>query len=114
MPIQTPPKNEPNSVFPPILAEGYSIGGSENEAKVNNDRLKFSQAALEPVSLERGRPGWIMPSLVGLTPRESIRVLQGHLLHLEVQGTGIVSSQVPESGKTIAEGGTIRLILAEP
>jgi cell division protein FtsI (penicillin-binding protein 3) len=92
--------------------------------QIFRDKLKISQSSVSPafdVKLlraenenENASSGWVMPSLKGLTPRESMRILQGHDLHLEMSGTGIVSGQIPDVGKTVAEGGTIRLILSEP
>ena len=58
-----------------------------------------------------------MPSLVGLTPREAIETLQASgasKFQLEVQGNGVVRSQAPESGRTIASGVVIKLFLGEP
>lgn len=87
------------------------------------DKIHLTEAApIKPVDLkllwqegkEKGDAGWIMPSLKGLTPRESMRVLQGHHFQLGITGSGIVSSQKPEEGMKIAEGDSIRLILAEP
>ncbi len=91
------------------------------------DQLKLTQAAyqtlvspeadivLQRSEAEAHRPsGWIMPSLKGLSPREVVRILKGHRLCLEVVGTGVVSSHLPEEGKAIADGGTIRLMLTEP
>jgi hypothetical protein len=90
---------------------------------VIKDRIRLSEAS--PVRLieyklqwqdgkEKGEAGWIMPSLKGLTPRESMRILQGHHFQLELVGDGIVSEQKPEVGQKIAEGDSIRLVLEEP
>ncbi len=57
---------------------------------------------------------WLMPSLVGLTPREAIQILQGHSFRLEMRGVGIIASQVPAAGKKLGEKDTIRLVFAEP
>jgi hypothetical protein len=57
---------------------------------------------------------WNMPSLIGLSPREALRAFKGHGFHVEVTGSGVISSQVPEAGKTLVEGDKIRLILNEP
>ncbi len=61
-----------------------------------------------------GHVVWRMPLLQGLTAREAILAVQGHKFQLEVQGVGVVKSQVPEEGKTIPDGGTVRLTLGEP
>jgi cell division protein FtsI (penicillin-binding protein 3) len=61
-----------------------------------------------------GSATWKMPSLVGLTPREAIRVLQGHKFRLQVHGVGVIQSQAPEQGKVIADGSLVRLTLSEP
>ncbi|MBI2711665.1 MAG: PASTA domain-containing protein [Bdellovibrio sp.] len=66
---------------------------------------------IEPAS---GKPGWILPSLVGLSPREATGRLEGHGFRLEVAGMGVVSAQVPAAGKKVAEGDVIRLLLTEP
>ncbi len=57
---------------------------------------------------------WKMPSVKGLTPREVARVLKGRRFQLEIHGVGIVHSQFPEEGHTLAEGDTIRLHMREP
>ncbi len=56
---------------------------------------------------------WQMPSLVGLTPREALRALQGHRLQVEMTGSGLVSRQIPEAGKPLAEGTTVKMNLSE-
>ncbi len=61
-----------------------------------------------------GKLIWKMPALKGLTPREAMRLLGGHTFQVEVHGVGIIKSQSPEDGKSLAEGETIRLNLAEP
>lgn len=89
------------------------------------DQLKLMQAAAIQPPLEEGElkwqmdqktghPGWVLPSLVGLSPREAARRLEGHDFQFEVVGMGIVSTQSPPAGKTVAEGDRIRLILSEP
>jgi PASTA domain len=67
-----------------------------------------------PSSLGQTLPRWSMPSLLGLSPREALRAFQGHGFQVEVIGSGVISSQVPEVGKTLVEGDKIRLILNEP
>jgi cell division protein FtsI (penicillin-binding protein 3) len=98
----------------------------------NKDQLKVTQASANiqsndpsnasgqnlnlvvPVSLEPSGTGWVMPVLKGLTPRESMRALRGHKFHVLMSGSGIISNQVPEAGKVLAEGDTIRLVLSDP
>lgn len=74
------------------------------------DKIQLSQAS----PMMKGDTGFIMPLLKGLTPREVIRVIQGHHFQLEISGIGVVSNQWPNPGKSIAEGDIIRLILSEP
>lgn len=74
------------------------------------DKIQISQAS----PLVKGNTGFIMPILKGLTPREVIRVVQGHHFQLEISGTGVVLNQSPNPGKSIAEGDLIRLFLSEP
>lgn len=90
---------------------------------LKRDQIKLTQAAMMvPVDLklqkstpEKGSSsGWVMPSLRGMTPREAMKVLYGHRFRLELQGSGVISSQFPEPGNNLAEGDMIRLFLSEP
>ncbi|NDD92825.1 PASTA domain-containing protein, partial [bacterium] len=56
--------------------------------------------------------GWKMPSLIGLTAREALRALQGRPYEIELDGRGLVRSQRPEPGKTVAGRTTVRLNLS--
>ncbi len=60
-----------------------------------------------------GSPLWKMPDLRGLTAREAIQVLKGHRFKLEVHGAGVVKSQLPQEGKTLAEGDLVKLNLGD-
>ena len=92
--------------------------------EANRDSLKISQSmrlSQDDVKIERASNNslsdeskWIMPSLKGLTPRETIRALKGYPFQLEIYGKGIVSSQTPGAGIVIAEDSKIRLRLTEP
>ncbi len=87
------------------LAKAVSPDIPTPEAQIQWEGEKGSQ---EPAL------AWKMPLLHGLTAREAIRALQGHQFNLEVQGSGVVRTQVPEEGKIIATGSTVKLNLAEP
>jgi cell division protein FtsI (penicillin-binding protein 3) len=89
------------------------------------DRIAASQAhpapAAEAVPSVRwhgnaadGTVLWKMPELHGLSVRETLRALGGHKFRLEVRGAGVVRSQSPEAGKPIADGGLVRITLADP
>jgi hypothetical protein len=89
------------------------------------DQVKLSQASYQmpaPVELKVSKPvqlqpegtGWIMPSLQGLSPRESLQILKGHQFQIEISGMGVITRQTPEAGKTINEGASVRLSLTEP
>ena len=110
----------PAAVSPPALI-----------AATRTDRITQSQARSVPVprpspsdpaagtirwlgAATDGTPIWRMPRLKGLTPREALRALQGHRFQIEVQGEGLVHTQQPDDGKSIAEGEKVRLVLAEP
>jgi cell division protein FtsI (penicillin-binding protein 3) len=54
-----------------------------------------------------------VPSFQGLSAREVLRTLNGHRFRLEIRGTGLVRSQFPEAGQTLADDGQIRLELGE-
>lgn len=77
------------------------------------DLLRLSQAQARPAGAAGGKALWRLPSLKGLTAREAIEILQGHPFRLELHGTGLVRSQYPEEGREVAEGGTVRIGLAE-
>jgi len=96
-----------------------------------NDQIKTTQAAASvrevlganasadtmprvPDSLIPSGLGWVMPELKGFTPRETLKLLQGHRFHWVVVGNGVVFNQTPEPGKVLIEGDTIRLVLSEP
>lgn len=57
---------------------------------------------------------WRMPSLVGLTGREALRAMQGQPFEIEITGQGVVRSQHPEAGASVAERSQIRLSLGSP
>lgn len=57
---------------------------------------------------------WRMPSLVGLTGREALRAMQGQPFEIEITGQGVVRSQHPEAGASVAERSQIRLTLGSP
>jgi len=92
--------------------------------QVERDRVRLSQASAVMASdvklkkpeatLGQRQDGWIMPSLKGFAPREVFQILQGYPFQLEMVGSGVVSSQVPEEGKVVAEGSTIKLTLVDP
>jgi len=56
---------------------------------------------------------WKMPTLRGLTPREALRALQGHHFELEIHGSGVIRTQVPEEGGTLTDGETVKLVAEE-
>ncbi len=57
---------------------------------------------------------WTMPSLIGLTAREALQVLQGRPNGVEMEGRGVVRSQKPDPGIQVAGRSTIRLRLSPP
>lgn len=109
-----------------VLAEHLSdpYRAKDKASAKMKDSLKITQAAAEAVPVDltlrhptgdaKSQSRWIVPSLKGLSPREVIGVLKGHHLRLEMVGSGAVSTQIPDAGKTVAEGGLIRLLLSEP
>jgi len=100
---------------------------AQNAAR-SADQIRTARAHAEPVSVKpepvpilipegtlasTGKATWRLPSLKGLSPREAMRVLRGHALKLEMSGLGVVSNQVPEAGRVVSDGDTIRLTLTE-
>jgi cell division protein FtsI (penicillin-binding protein 3) len=94
-------KTEKNLAIEKIKAE------AEKETLNTPVGLKWSGATKD------GRFVWVMPSLEGLTAREAIQKLKGHNLKIEVRGIGLVRTQFPEAGKSIADTQTVRLSLNE-
>jgi cell division protein FtsI (penicillin-binding protein 3) len=110
-------------LFREVLSSVANHLGLPNQTISQNDEIHIFQSAVEMPTdsawtrkLDRNGKtmGWTLPSLKGLSPREVFKVLAGHPFHLELEGTGVVSSQLPEAGRALPEGGTIRLHLAEP
>jgi cell division protein FtsI (penicillin-binding protein 3) len=62
----------------------------------------------------KGELTWKMPELAGLTPREAMVLLKGRKFQIEIRGTGLVKTQYPEAGRSLAEGTAVKLQLAEP
>jgi len=95
----------------------------KDDSSVISDKLKWSLAkvttseqnrALNWVGKDKnGSITWQMPPLVGLSVREAIKKMQGHMFDIEISGIGFVKTQEPESGKPIAEGDIVRLTLSE-
>lgn len=116
----------PRALSERILAQEKN---EKREKGVISDRLQTSLAKVLPAqettvvrdsriqwqgSGPDGSFQWKMPDLAGLSPREALQALGGHQFKIEVHGTGLVRTQNPEPGKTIADGAMIRLTLAEP
>ena len=53
----------------------------------------------------------VAPRLIGLTPREAFRSLEGMDLRVRAQGFGVVASQEPLPGSAMRPGQEIRLSL---
>lgn len=90
----------------------------------STDSVEMSQAYALPVQSEApelkwygadsgSRFLWKMPQLRGLTPREAIQTLKGRHFQLDIRGVGLVLKQIPEEGKVLADGDTVRLTLGE-
>ena len=104
--------------MPNVLARTPATLTPKEKAPLK-DRLQWSLAkVIDPLEVggtaSDGTLLWKMPNLLGLTPREALRVLQGRHFQLEVHGAGMIQTQVPEAGKSIADGSKIRLNLIEP
>jgi cell division protein FtsI (penicillin-binding protein 3) len=89
-----------------------------------SDRLTTSLAKVVPAESDRspawignqedGQRVWKMPALKGLTPREALKLLGGRKFKVELHGNGLVKGQIPEEGRPMTEGSTLKLVLAEP
>ncbi len=77
------------------------------------DAIHLAQAAPQVVE-EVPKTEGVAPPLQGLTLREIFRALGNHHYQWEVMGSGVVKTQIPEPGKPLLEGATVRLILSEP
>jgi cell division protein FtsI (penicillin-binding protein 3) len=117
------PASFPDKSVPEMQKNGVILSNFKEETLRVSDRMKLSQSApgfgegtrlpeLPKTADEEGK--WVMPSLVGLTQRESIQILHGHGFHLEMKGLGVVSTQRPLAGKKLGEKDTVRLFFSEP
>jgi cell division protein FtsI/penicillin-binding protein 2 len=52
----------------------------------------------------------IMPSVTGLTMKEALSLLNENKILCEVQGSGIVISQLPKAGSKISNGGPVKVV----
>ncbi|MGZ3708868.1 MAG: penicillin-binding transpeptidase domain-containing protein, partial [Bdellovibrionota bacterium] len=106
--------------LPRKLAQSAPRGSKLRDSIHSTQAAQAHPAALEPAKLDwQGSTGsgalvWKMPSLKGLTPREAMVVLKGHPFQVEVRGSGLISTQVPEEGRAVADGEIVRLGLSEP
>jgi membrane peptidoglycan carboxypeptidase len=90
-----PPRKPVVSEPPPVLAEEKPMGPA-------------------PASgFEENGSSWRVPSLVGLTPREALRVMEGKPIEPRLTGFGLVRSQFPAAGSLINEGQTLSLQLGD-
>lgn len=90
-----PPRKPEVSEPPPVLAEEKPMGPA-------------------PASgFEENGSSWRVPSLVGLTPREALRVMEGKPIEPRLTGFGLVRSQFPTAGSLINEGQTLSLQLGD-
>lgn len=78
------------------------------ETGVRRDPLRWEGNAADGSHL------WRMPSLNGLTGREALRAMQGQPFQIEISGQGVVRSQQPEAGASVAERSQIHLTLGSP
>lgn len=104
------------------------ILASNPHSKAKADILRVSQAHAEAPVVIPEKPGtlqwqgatatgatiWKMPSLRGMSAREAIEVLGDHAFKMEVHGDGVVKAQIPDEGKPLTDGETVRLTLGEP
>ncbi len=65
-------------------------------------------------STKEGKSYWKMPLLKGLSVREAFLLFRGHNFSFQVQGQGLVRTQIPEPGTKVSEGQTVRLQLSSP
>lgn len=94
----------------PLVLESESTSQAMGDQKRHDSHLSLAPSVRSEQSSQR----WSMPSLIGLSPREALRAFKGHEFQVEVSGSGVISAQVPEAGKTLVEGDRVRLILNEP
>jgi cell division protein FtsI/penicillin-binding protein 2 len=52
----------------------------------------------------------IMPSVTGLTMKEALSLLNENKILVEIEGSGVVISQLPKAGSKIANGGLVKVV----
>jgi cell division protein FtsI (penicillin-binding protein 3) len=92
-----------------LMAEQAPAAAPASQASQDNkDLIPIAQAHPEAVD------PWRMPSVMGLSAREALRVLAGRPFDVDLQGEGVVRAQVPSPGETVAGRTQIRLSLGSP
>ena len=94
----------------PARMEPKTLGVVESRTQAAPEFVTLPGLVRSPGEIDK----WIMPSLIGLTQREAIQILQGHSFHLEMLGLGVLSSQVPVAGRKLGETDRVRLFFSEP
>jgi beta-lactam-binding protein with PASTA domain len=51
-----------------------------------------------------------MPSVTGLTMKEALSLLNENKILVEIEGSGVVISQLPKAGSKIANGGLVKVV----
>jgi cell division protein FtsI (penicillin-binding protein 3) len=83
---------------------------SDGNYKAENDSANVASKAKEVLQTTRDLPE-IMPDLVGMSLRKSLRMLQGYPVALSIEGTGKVIRQQPAAGTPLAKVDSFHLIL---
>jgi cell division protein FtsI (penicillin-binding protein 3) len=76
--------------------------------------VSAGEAAQETETREPGEGEVRVPSLAGLTARAVIRTLDEAGLVAHLDGSGVVSAQVPAPGELAARGSFVRVVLSRP
>jgi cell division protein FtsI (penicillin-binding protein 3) len=105
------PKDEPHEQLAGAPQHQDAIETAQAHSELPIVRQPANQEA-SAAQLENSNLAWKMPSLIGLTAREALRALQGRPYEIEMEGRGVIRSQHPEAGNTVAEHATIRLSLS--
>lgn len=87
---------------PEIIDEGNYQGIIEKEKEIQNSLQKMQSDEKKLL---------IMPDLVGMSLRKSLRSLEGLPLKISIEGTGVVAKQIPAAGASLKGVRACRLVL---
>lgn len=98
----------------PALIEtkaGKALAASVQLAEDEAGLPAVEAAADEPLDVPWDGGAWTVPDLSGASLRDVLASLEGTGVRIEMRGSGVVISQTPEAGLSVAPGGQVSVVL---